>query len=83
MAEITINGVNKLHSTQYTPIDDRIVAGTLMLAVAITGGKICLKNADCKNNESLISKLSSVGCQIDTKSDIITMYIVILETLFL
>ena len=70
-AEITINGVNKLHSTQYTPISDRIVEGTLMLATAITGGKVTLKNTDFKNNQSLIAKLSSVGCQIDIKNDII------------
>lgn len=69
--EITINGVDKLIHTQYTPIGDRIVAGTLMLATAITGGKVCLKNADSKNNESLIAKLVSVGCQIDIESDII------------
>ena len=70
-AEITINGVNKLHSTQYTPISDRIVEGTLMLATAICGGNIVLKNSNFKNNQSLITKLSSVGCQIDTKNDII------------
>lgn len=69
--EITINGVDKLIPTQYTPIGDRIVAGTLMIATAITGGKVRLKNVDRKNNESLIAKLLSVGCQIDIKSDII------------
>ena len=70
-AEITITGVDLIHSTQYIPIGDRIVAGTLMLATAITGGKVVLKNANFKNNQSLIGKLSSVGCQIDIKSDII------------
>ena len=70
-AEITINGVDKLHSTQYMPISDRIVEGTLMLATAICGGKVTLKNTNFKNNQSLIAKLSSVGCQIDTKNDII------------
>lgn len=72
-AEITINGVDKLHSTQYVPMSDRIVAGTLMLATAIVGGKVCLKNANFENNQSLIAKLSSVGCQIDIKSDIINI----------
>ncbi len=71
--EITINGVDKLHSTQYNPIDDRIVAGTLMLATAIVGGKVALKNTNFKNNQSLIAKLLSVGCQIDTKNDIINI----------
>lgn len=70
-AEVTINGVQKLHGTQYMPISDRIVEGTLMIATAITGGSVYLKNANFKNNQSLIAKLSSVGCQIDTKSDII------------
>jgi len=70
-AEITITGVDKLHGTQYTPMGDRIVAGTLMLATAITGGNIILKNTDFKNNQSLILKLLSVGCQIDIKNDII------------
>ncbi len=70
-SEITINGVNTLHTTQYTPISDRIVEGTLMLATAICGGRVCLKNTNFKNNQSLIAKLSSVGCQIDTKNDII------------
>ncbi len=72
-AEITITGVDRLHSTQYIPMGDRIVAGTLMLATAITGGNVVLKNADFKNNQSLIAKLSSVGCQIDIKSDIINI----------
>lgn len=70
-AEITINGVQNVHSTQYTPISDRIVEGTLMIATAITGGKIRLNNTNFKNNQSLIAKLSSVGCQIDIKNDII------------
>ena len=72
-AEITINGVDKLHSTQYTPINDRIVAGTLMITTAIVGGKVVLKNTDFKNNQSLITKLSSVGCQINIKNDIINI----------
>ena len=72
-AEITINGVNQLHSTQYTPINDRIVEGTLMLATAICGGKVKLNNTNFKNNQSLIAKLSSVGCQIDIKDDIINI----------
>ena len=72
-AEITINGVDKLHSTQYTPINDRIVAGTLMIATALVGGKVVLKNTDFKNNQSLITKLSSVGCKINIKNDIINI----------
>ena len=44
-----------------------------MIATALTGGKVKLNNANFKNNQSLIAKLSSVGCQIDIKSDIINI----------
>lgn len=70
---ITICGVDNLHSTQYAPIGDRIVAGTIMLATAITGGNVTLKNVNFEDNENLIKKLASVGCQIDIKSDIINI----------
>ena len=72
-SRITICGVDNLHSTQYTPIGDRIVAGTIMLATAITGGNVTLKNVNFGHNENLIKKLASVGCQIDIKSDIINI----------
>lgn len=68
---ITIYGVDKLNNIQYTPIPDRIVAGTLMIAVALTGGDVTIKNACSHQNEKLIKILSLMGCQIDIKHDII------------
>lgn len=70
---VTICGVDKLRYTEYMPIGDRIVAGTLMLATAICGGKVRLKNTNFKNNENLIAKLVSIGCQIDIERDIINI----------
>ena len=37
---IKIEGVKKLHSTVYTPIPDRIEAGTYMVAAAATAGDV-------------------------------------------
>ena len=37
---ITIEGVKKLHGATYTPIPDRIVAGTLLVAGAACGGDL-------------------------------------------
>ena len=44
-AVMTIEGVKHLHSTRWTPMPDRIVAGTLLAAGAITGGTIELTRA--------------------------------------
>ncbi len=72
-SKITILGVDELKSTQYTPIGDRIVAGTYMIATAICGGKITLTNAVPEQNQNLIEKLKRIGCQIKIENDIITI----------
>ena len=69
--KITIYGVDNLDSTIYTPMGDRIVAGTLMSAVALTGGDVTITNAMPYQNEKFIKILCSLGCQIDIKNDII------------
>ena len=45
-SEITIFGVKNLHKVQYKIISDRIETGTLLCAVAGTGGKITIKGAN-------------------------------------
>ena len=69
--KITIYGVDKLTSTEYKPIGDRIVAGTLMTAVAIAGGDVKITNALPYQNLKLIEIMRKIGCQIDYKNDII------------
>lgn len=71
--KITIYGVSKLKCTEYEPISDRIVAGTVMCAVAACGGKVTIKNASASENKKIIEKLSLMGCQISVKNDIITI----------
>lgn len=71
--KITIYGVDKLNKTKYTPIPDRIVAGTILCAVAICGGNVTIKRAKSEHNEKLLKILSNLGCQIQIKSDIITI----------
>lgn len=69
--KITILGVDCLNATQYTPIGDRIVAGTYMIATAICGGCVELLNASAEHNKNLIEKLKQIGCQIQIENDII------------
>ena len=70
---ITIYGVNRLKSTSYKPMGDRIVSGTIMIATAICGGNVTIYNACPYENLNLIKKLSSMGCQISAKNDIINI----------
>ena len=72
-SRITILGVDELNATQYTPVGDRIVAGTYMIAAAICGGKLTLTNAVPEQNANLIEKLKRIGCQIEIENDIITL----------
>lgn len=70
---ITIYGVEKLHSTTYTPIADRIVAGTYMVAVAMTGGNVEFCKIQPHHLKSITKKLAVCGCNVDIKNDKIIM----------
>lgn len=70
---IIINGVKKLRSVEYTPIGDRIVAGTYMIASAMCGGKITLRNCVYDHNQYLLSLLSRAGSKVAINNDSITI----------
>lgn len=61
---IVINGVKKLNGVDYKPIYDRIECGTFLIAGAMTGGEIVLKNCNYNHNQVLIEKLKKCGCKI-------------------
>lgn len=68
---ILVEGVKKLHGTEYLPSTDRIEGGTYLLAGAITGGEVEIKGCNAKNISSLIHKLCDNTCKIIIKNDII------------
>ena len=63
-AVITINGVKKLKPVTATIIPDRIEAGTLMVAAALTGGDVKIKNCDPLHLKAIIHKLEKTGAEI-------------------
>lgn len=71
--KITIIGVKKLKGTTYSPIKDRIVAGSYMIATMICGGKVTLNGAKSEHLQTLISKLDKSACQIRCNNDKITV----------
>lgn len=70
---IIIKGVQNLKDVSYNIMPDRIEAGTLLCATAVTGGKIVLEKADNEHIKPVIDKLEEAGCKIEIKKDIIIL----------
>lgn len=66
---IKVQGVTGLGGTRHTVIPDRIEAGTYMVAAAITGGDITIKNALSDHLKPMIAKLKECGVEIFESGD--------------
>ncbi|HDA5054823.1 TPA: UDP-N-acetylglucosamine 1-carboxyvinyltransferase [Staphylococcus aureus] len=66
---ITINGVESLHGVEHAIIPDRIEAGTLLIAGAITRGDIFVRGATKEHMASLVYKLEEMGVELDYQED--------------
>ena len=66
---VYIEGVKNLGGCSFTPIPDRIEAGTFLITAAMCGGKILLNNAGAENLSSLLHKLRENGCKIQVFGD--------------
>jgi len=64
---IKITGVEKLKSISYKVMEDRIEAGTLLCATAITGGNIGLNYKTPEHITPVLNKLEEAGCKIKLK----------------
>ena len=62
---IKIDGVKTLKNVSYNVMPDRIEAGTLLCATAITGGEIELNKVEPIHIGPVISKLEESGCKIN------------------
>ena len=68
---IRINGVKSLHGGEYTIIPDQIETGTYMIAAAITGGDVVVRNIIPKHMDSLAAKLIEMNCKVQDGNDYI------------
>ncbi|MBA8778225.1 UDP-N-acetylglucosamine 1-carboxyvinyltransferase [Staphylococcus schleiferi subsp. coagulans] len=66
---IIINGVESLKGVQHSIIPDRIEAGTLMIAAAITRGDVLVKGAIKEHMTSLVYKLEEMGVNLEYQED--------------
>ena len=70
---ITIEGVERLTGAEHHIVCDRIEAGTYMVAAAMTGGEVVLKNARADLLEAVIEKLREAGAQVSHDDQTITV----------
>ena len=69
--KIRINGVEKLHASEYSIIPDQIEAGTFMVAAAATKGNVLIKNVIPKHLEAISGKLTEIGATVEEFDDAI------------
>lgn len=70
---ITIEGVERLTGEHYDVLPDRIETGTYLVAAAITGGSIRIRDTQPGLVDSVIQKLRESGAEIETGEDWITL----------
>jgi UDP-N-acetylglucosamine 1-carboxyvinyltransferase len=66
---IEIEGVERLHGAEHTVANDRIEAGTLMVAAAITGGNVLIRGARAEYLDAAIAKLQESGVEVTPEGD--------------
>ncbi len=67
--QITVEGVSSLDGCRYRVMPDRIEAGTYLVAAAITGGEIGVRNCVPKHVEALQLKLREAGMDVREEKD--------------
>ena len=66
---IVIQGVERLNGVHYDVMPDRIEAGTYLVAAAITGGRVRLRNARAEHLDAVLLKLKEAGAKISSGTD--------------
>lgn len=65
---IRVQGVSRLHGVRHRINPDRIEAGTLLAAGAITGGDLIVTNCNVEHLGAPIAKLQEMGARVDVLS---------------
>ena len=66
---IIVEGVEKLHGATFRVQPDRIETGTYLIAGAITGGRVLLKDTKPELLDAVLLKLIEAGAEITTGKD--------------
>ncbi|HXJ22969.1 MAG TPA: UDP-N-acetylglucosamine 1-carboxyvinyltransferase [Polyangia bacterium] len=66
---VTIEGVDELHPIEHAVIPDRIEAGTLLVAAAVTRGDVLVRDCLPEHLEAVIAKLRAAGAEVTAEGD--------------
>lgn len=66
---IKIQGVDELSPMNYSVMPDRIEAGTFVIAAAITGGRVAVRNCVPAHLDAVLSKVQEAGAYIEAGGD--------------
>ena len=61
---LTITGVDHMHGAEHSVVQDRIEAGTFMVAAAMTGGDVLIEDAVWEHNRPLLAKMQEMGVRV-------------------
>ena len=70
---ITIEGVKSLHGAHYEVLPDRIETGTFLVAGAISGGKVRVRDTDPTQLDAVLKKLREAGAELEVGDDYIIL----------
>jgi len=68
---ITVRGVESLRPMNHTVMPDRIETGTFVMAAAITGGSVLIRNCNPAHLDAVLAKASESGAEITVGDDTI------------
>ncbi|MCF7985181.1 MAG: UDP-N-acetylglucosamine 1-carboxyvinyltransferase [Thiohalocapsa sp.] len=66
---IVIDGVERLHGCEYSVLPDRIETGTYLVAAAMTGGHVRVRNTRANLLDAVLAKLRESGAAINVGED--------------
>jgi len=70
---IVVEPVKNLKNLEYSVAGDRLVAGTYLMAGAITGGNVTITGCNADDLTLVFHKLTEMGCEISQKKSGITL----------
>ncbi len=69
--KLEIEGTDELHAIECSNIDDRIEAGTMLIAAAMTKGKIGIEYSNPEHLEILYEKLEESGVKLSVQNKLV------------
>ena len=71
--ELEIEGTDSLNAVEFHNVFDRIEAGTLLAAAAITGGNITVNGVEPEQLKAVLKKFVQAGCSVETTATSVTL----------